>query len=70
MRIEPDRYLKAVYRTVNFGALKPLPPGYEVVYSEVTEHYHALGPDDWESPSCCCRFYARRYAMAHYDDHR
>ena len=52
---------------VRFGALPPLPPGHLVIWSEGTEHYHALGPDEWESDITCNRFQARRWCFAHAD---
>ncbi len=64
-----------MYREIpyNFGALPPLPEGYQVMWFDSLEHYMAIGPGDngvwpddyWESPISWNPYQCRRWAFAH-----
>ncbi len=51
----------------NFGALPPIPEGYQVAWYECHEHYQATGPDEWESPITCNPHQARLWCFQHHE---
>jgi len=61
-----------MYETIpyNFGALPPLPEGYQVCWYECHEHYQATGPDDWEGSISVDPYWCRRQAMWHWQHER
>lgn len=53
-------------KEICFPPFCSLPIGHRVVWSEATEHYHAINDElDWESAVCFSRWQARLAAFAH-----
>lgn len=53
---------------IKFSPNQKLPPGYQVIWSPETEHYHAETIDkEWSSDIYCNRFDARRVAWSRFN---
>jgi hypothetical protein len=52
--------------TVNFGALPPMPPGYQVIWSPGLEHYLWVNDEGQEGLISWDRYWCRRSAFAHH----